>query len=713
LAIYLSSSKKKMSAETHLENLREAVYLPLHNLDELRRAVGAVEEFGQQIGTVNPRPPGWQNELVQRVKKLLARLLAWYTRPQREFNVSVARSLDLLAGSIDKLQTNLQAMAGRLPQLERDNTELTSALQKCMELFAKLESLANPHENVGLESALTSREGLASNPQAAPSGGLYDFDELRSAVAAIERPRNDIETVPPRPSGRDNDLIQLVKKLLARLLGWYTRPQHEFNLSVVRSLDILANSIADLPTSLQAMAGRLPQLERRNAALTSALQECMELFAKLESLANSQNNIGLATAAASMEGPASNPQAAPSGGLYDFDELRCALSAMERHRNAFGRVNPQPSGWYSDLIQLVKKLLARLLVWYTRPLQDFNASVSQSLEEIVRAVGDLSTVMVSLDRRFAQAERRSATLAEGIQEQLSLLPELVKAIVSLHKTAILEGPASKMETDWDQRSREISQFYIDTGLGNDRTAYLIGLFGTGRLYVNALMLQNIGERAKYFRDELRLHRGPTSMIYSGHATMRYVSRDQLLPAVMSSILETVRAGFADLIFLYRHPLDSLLTNWIWWRTYIHAHKGIGGISEIYKSTDHLCADLEQNFSEFKAFADGDPNFFAAEPGLRFLSFQEFVEETELHLQSATLALRLEDFSFDPAKEFSKIVGVMSVDLDLSCLCLEPPRAKPYRYLAVKEKVPGFRRFVDGLDAETKRRMERIGCPAIV
>jgi len=265
-----------------------------------------------------------------------------------------------------------------------------------------------------------------------------------------------------------------------------------------------------------------------------------------------------------------------------------------------------------------------------------------------------------------------------------------------------------METDWDKQAREVSQFYIDTGLGNDRTTYLIGLFGTGRLYVNGLMLQNSGERAKYFRDGIRLHRGPTSMIYSGRATRRYVSRGQFLPAVMSCILEAVRLGFADLIFLCRHPLDSLLTNWIWWRTYIHAHKGIGGISEIYKNTDNLCADLEQNFSEFKAFAEGDPDFFAAEPGTRFLSFQEFVEETALHLQSATLTLRLEDFMVDPLKEFSKIVELMSVDFNSIRLPIVPPHTKPYRYLAIKDKVPRFRNFIDGLDAETKGRIQKIG-----
>jgi hypothetical protein len=245
-------------------------------------------------------------------------------------------------------------------------------------------------------------------------------------------------------------------------------------------------------------------------------------------------------------------------------------------------------------------------------------------------------------------------------------------------------------------------------LGNDRTAYVMGLFGSGRGYITGLLLNNLGERAKYFRETIRFHPGPTSMIYSGHATIRHVSRDQELPAVTSRILEAVRSGFADLIFIYRHPLDSLLTNWIWWRTYIRDNFQIEGISQIYKNADDLCADLERNFSEFKAFADGDPEFFAALPGPRFLSFLEFVEETELFVQSATLTLRLEDFMIDPLKEFSKIAEVMSVDLDLSRLRVAPPRTKPYGYLAVKEKVPRFRNFINELNEETKRRIEKIG-----
>jgi len=198
------------------------------------------------------------------------------------------------------------------------------------------------------------------------------------------------------------------------------------------------------------------------------------------------------------------------------------------------------------------------------------------------------------------------------------------------------------------------------------------------------------------------------MIYSGHATMKYDSYLQWGPATTSRILAAVRSGVANSIFVYRHPFDSLLTNWIWLRTYNRDSSMISGISQVYKDTDDLCADLEQNFLEFKAFAEGDPAFFAPVSDRRFLSFPEFVEETELHLQSATLTLRLEDFMIDPCKEFSKIVEVMSVDLDSSRLCIAPPQTKPYRYLAVKERVPRFRNFINGLNAETKRRIEKIG-----
>lgn len=243
---------------------------------------------------------------------------------------------------------------------------------------------------------------------------------------------------------------------------------------------------------------------------------------------------------------------------------------------------------------------------------------------------------------------------------------------------------------------------------NDRTGYIIGLFGSGRLYLWQSLMQNIGRRARYLRDGVRFRKGPTSMIYVGHATIKYLCRAQAPPVVTRRILQAVKSGFADLIFVYRHPLDSLLTNWIWWRNYIHRGSMVSGISEIYQSTDHFCADLDKSFSEFETFAQGDPAFFASSMGPPFLSFHDYVEETELFIKSASLSLRMEEFAINPLKEFSKLLGVMSIDFDSRRVRVAPPEARAFRCLEVKERVSRFRDFIARLDAGTKERIERIG-----
>jgi hypothetical protein len=366
---------------------------------------------------------------------------------------------------------------------------------------------------------------------------------------------------------------------------------------------------------------------------------------------------------------------------YDFEELRHGTEALDGLNRTVGTINPRAPGWHNELIQLVKNSVARALRWYTHRLHEFNGSATRSLEGIVRALDrliDIPIDVAALEKRVTQSEKTIASL----QEQLNVLRQQTGMRAS----------------------------YVSARQSNERTAYVIGLFGTGRLYVCELIRQNIGERAKYFRDQIRLHIGPTSMIYSGHTTIRYVSRGQNLPAITSGLLEAVKAGFADVIFMYRHPLDSLLTNWVWWRTYLRDSSCISGIGQVYRNRDDLCADLEQNFQEFKTFAEGNPAFFAgAERGPRFLSFAEFAEETELYLQSpVTLKLRLEDFMIDPAREFLKIAEVMSVDLDLGGLRVARPKSKPYGYVAVKDRVGRFRNFIDALSTETKRRIQRIG-----
>lgn len=345
--------------------------------------------------------------------------------------------------------------------------------------------------------------------------------------------------------------------------------------------------------------------------------------------------------------------------LGDLRELRIATAELEWRTSAVGNVNPRPPGWRNGLIQCVKRLIARGLHWYMRPCVEFDGALCRSLMETERVIHDLAACTHALDWRLSQLEKRGIEAA---------------------------GPDR----------------------ADCRTTYVIGLFGSGRQYVGSLIQKNIRDRAKYFRDDIRVHPGATPMIYSGHATLRHASRNQYLPGTTTQLLKSVRAGFADLIFIYRHPFDSLLTNWVWWRTYIQENRQISGISEVFDGIDGLCACLQQHFASFRAFAEGDPSFFARLPGARFLSLSEFVEETELYLQAATLALRFEDFALDPEKEFLKIAKLMGCSSALSYLHLDPPRSKPYGYLAVKEKVPQFRAFINELAPATKEGIQRLG-----
>ncbi|HLW79145.1 MAG TPA: methyltransferase domain-containing protein, partial [Terriglobia bacterium] len=129
------------------------------DLEELRHALATCQRLSNAVGTINPRPPGLQNDLIQHPKKLMSRLLDRYTRSQREFNSSVVRSLDILASSLENLQTTLQALDGRLTRLERDHAALTSSLQTGTAILATLESLANSQKSSGRETALSTMEG--------------------------------------------------------------------------------------------------------------------------------------------------------------------------------------------------------------------------------------------------------------------------------------------------------------------------------------------------------------------------------------------------------------------------------------------------------------------------------------------------------------------------------------------------------------------------
>ena len=58
-------------------------------VERLQEAAAALRSLAAAIGTVNPRPAGLANEIVQAFKRSLARMLDWSVRPQRDFNQAV------------------------------------------------------------------------------------------------------------------------------------------------------------------------------------------------------------------------------------------------------------------------------------------------------------------------------------------------------------------------------------------------------------------------------------------------------------------------------------------------------------------------------------------------------------------------------------------------------------------------------------------------
>ena len=60
------------------------------------------------IGTVNPRPPGALNSIVQASRQFVARLLDWHVREQVEFNRATVSAIEAL---LEALNENNRALA--------------------------------------------------------------------------------------------------------------------------------------------------------------------------------------------------------------------------------------------------------------------------------------------------------------------------------------------------------------------------------------------------------------------------------------------------------------------------------------------------------------------------------------------------------------------------------------------------------------------------
>jgi len=116
--------------------------LVLPDLLPVLHARDAAEGKVASIGTVNPRPPGALNSLIQAAKRLAARLLDWHVREQVEFNRA---ALDALNAILEALNENNRALAV-LSRWAAEGRDGTKALHAIGELRASFEQRAARRE---------------------------------------------------------------------------------------------------------------------------------------------------------------------------------------------------------------------------------------------------------------------------------------------------------------------------------------------------------------------------------------------------------------------------------------------------------------------------------------------------------------------------------------------------------------------------------------
>jgi O-antigen chain-terminating methyltransferase len=88
--------------------------IALADLSPLVHARDAAEAKVAAIGTVNPRRPGAANNLIQSVKRLMARALGWFVRDQIVFNREILACVEATMEALNEVNRALVSLANRM-----------------------------------------------------------------------------------------------------------------------------------------------------------------------------------------------------------------------------------------------------------------------------------------------------------------------------------------------------------------------------------------------------------------------------------------------------------------------------------------------------------------------------------------------------------------------------------------------------------------------
>lgn len=108
----------------HPQGEAQGIGVPLPDLLPILHARDAAAAKVAAIGSVNPRPSGFLNNIIQSVKRTVSRSLNWFVRDQIEYNRGILVALEATLEALNEVNRTFVAVGNRLGSAEAEAREL-------------------------------------------------------------------------------------------------------------------------------------------------------------------------------------------------------------------------------------------------------------------------------------------------------------------------------------------------------------------------------------------------------------------------------------------------------------------------------------------------------------------------------------------------------------------------------------------------------------
>ncbi len=111
---------------------------------------------------------------------------------------------------------------------------------------------------------------------------------------------------------------------------------------------------------------------------------------------------------------------------YDTTELRINLHDCNLLHNAVGALNPRKPGLLNQAIQFIKRLMKRSLTWYTRPLHQFHAAVTRTLNEMTKVQDSLDAAVRRMEADLQKRDAQTAEFCRATEQRIAELQTIME-----------------------------------------------------------------------------------------------------------------------------------------------------------------------------------------------------------------------------------------------------------------------------------------------